>query len=84
MDYKALKKLANACRQAGIKSFKNSEVEFTLTDEGPISNYKRRTIKKTSELKEESTKELLNHDSLTEEQLLFYSVLDPSIEESTQ
>lgn len=42
MSPKDLKKLAAACRAAGIRSFKNSEVEFTLTDELPLSNYKQK------------------------------------------
>ena len=42
MDVKALKKLAEACRSAGIKHFKNAEMEFTLTDDKPVSNYKKK------------------------------------------
>ena len=32
---KDLKKLAKTCREAGIKSYKCPEFEFTLTDEAP-------------------------------------------------
>lgn len=82
MDYKALKKIADACRKAGIKQFKNAEFEFTLSDEGPISNYKKRTAAKP-QLKENDV-QLIESDSLTEEQLLFFSVMDNQTEESTQ
>lgn len=34
-DIKQLKKLADACRKAGIKSFKSPQFEFTLSDELP-------------------------------------------------
>lgn len=72
MDYKALQKLAKACRAAGIKHFKNADMEFTLSDEGPVSNYKRRTsVPETTaedDIKVEST--------LSDEALLFWSTVD--------
>lgn len=34
-DIKALKKLAKACREAGIHTFKGAGIEFTLTHEAP-------------------------------------------------
>lgn len=73
MDHKALKKLADACRKAGIKHFKNSEVEFTLSDEGPVSNYKKRTSAQPSSQLIETTDSIFQSDQLTEEQLLLWS-----------
>lgn len=70
---KELKKLADTCRKAGIKSFKNADFEFTLSDQGPISNYKKRT-KAISEPKSQDNS--IVTDSLTEEQLLMWSVAE--------
>lgn len=39
-DSKELIKLANACRKAGIKHFKGDGIEFTLTDDLPITKPK--------------------------------------------
>lgn len=76
-DYKNLKKLADACRKAGIKSFKNAELEFTLTDAPPISNYKKREAKPRAVEFEE-----VKDESLTDEQLLFWSIGDMPSENS--
>lgn len=81
-DYKALKKLADACRKAGIKHYKCPEFEFTLSDEGPVSNYKKRALKKAPEASEEASTEVSSMDQLTEEQLLFYSVAETENETS--
>lgn len=78
MDYKELKKLADTCRKAGIKYFKNAEMEFTLSDEGPISNYKRKQAKPAAE--ESVVADTLKDTQLTEDQLLFYSVIDATKE----
>jgi glutamine synthetase len=69
-DLKKLKKLADYCRKAGIKSFKNPEFEFTLTDERPIS-----TPKTKSRLINITQNGLDNiaSDTLTQEQLLMWS-----------
>lgn len=76
MSPKELKALAKACRAAGIKTFKNQEVEITLSDETPVSNYKKRVAKspaaKTQELKAD-TIESDGWDSLTYEQKLNWS-----------
>jgi len=77
-DYKALKKLADACRKAGIRSYKDANCEFTLTDDAPISNYKRKTIQKTPT--EAVIDDTFKSDQLTEEQLLFYSVVSTESE----
>jgi hypothetical protein len=78
-DFKALKKLADACRKAGIKHYKNGDLEFTLSDDPPVSNYKRRT--QQPELIN-SADSLFQTDTLTEEQLMFYSAIDPTAEGS--
>ena len=70
MTPKELKKLADACRKAGIKHYKDSQIEFTLSDEAPTSNYK----KKQETQKDISNNYLVETDSLTEDQLLFWSV----------
>jgi hypothetical protein len=70
MSPKELKKLADACRKAGIKCYKDSQIEFTLTDEAPVSNYK----KKQEPLKDFGSNYAVETDSLTEEQLLMWSV----------
>jgi hypothetical protein len=41
MTPKDLKKLADACRKAGIKHYKNGEIEFTLSDDLPQKESKR-------------------------------------------
>lgn len=38
---KELKKLAKACREAGISHLKSGDIEFTLTGYGPIKSAKR-------------------------------------------
>jgi len=77
MDFptpKDLKKLADTCRKAGIKSFKYGNLEFTLADEIPESNYKK--SKQTKSQLQNNTPQLkdIPTDTLTEEQLLYYSV----------
>ncbi len=72
-DYKSLKKLADICRKAGIKSFKNADCEFTLTDEAPVSAYKKRTAKKQSGVTETTEPYLIETDELTQDQLLLWS-----------
>ena len=41
---KTLKKLAAACRKAGISKFRQGDLEFTLTEEIPVSNYRKSTV----------------------------------------
>ncbi len=71
-DTKTLKKIALACRQAGIMHYKCPEFEITLTPDAPQSNYKKRTTKSTPS----TSDNIDNQTQLTEEQLLFYSVAD--------
>lgn len=73
IDPKELKKLADACRKAGIKHFKNADIEFTLTEEAPVSTYKRKKevmLIPQGSLLQETIK---NADTLTEDELLFWS-----------
>jgi len=74
-DYKNLKKLADFCRKTGIKHYKCDEFEFTLSDDKPVSNYKKRTeIKSKRELQQDSLNDdIAKENSLTEEELLFWS-----------
>jgi hypothetical protein len=76
MSPKELKKLAKACREAGIRTFKNSEVEFTLSDDMVLRNVTKR-LKKT-ELTQNSNvmDDAFKSDTLTDEQMLFYSVAE--------
>lgn len=80
-NFKSLKKLADTCRKAGIKHYKCAEFEFTLTEDGPISNYKKRTTVKLPL----STEATAPAEELSDEQLLFWSLPDPeSKDENTQ
>lgn len=84
---KELKKLAAACRAAGIRHYKADGVEFTLTDEAPTSNYKKRASpsKINVEAPNSPITGTISSDgwsTLTEEQKLFYSVQDPLFEEN--
>lgn len=74
-DLKQLKKFADTCRKAGIKSFKNAEFEFILAEEAPMSTYKKRVqvVKEQATPIEESESEPL---SLTEEELLYWSLTE--------
>lgn len=78
-DFKQLKKLADACRKAGIQSFKGFGMEFTLTDEAPKSEYKKRkAVHQDDELPlhsyvDTTAESKIEEDSLTDEQMLFYS-----------
>lgn len=63
---KELKKLADTCRKAGIKHFKSTEFEFTLTDDMPVKPGKRPSTPIDNKP--------FQSDSLTEEELLFWSV----------
>lgn len=71
---KELKKLAAECRKAGIKSFKCADFEFTLTDEIPVSTYKK---KESAKAPLTSLSEEFQTDSLTQDQLLLWSTGGP-------
>lgn len=84
-DAKTLKRLADSCRKAGIKHFKSGDLEFTLSDDAPVSNYKKQ--KSTKLLPHDGGDTKIDTGNLSDEQLLFYSVVDPtsdSPEESVQ
>ena len=87
-DPKELKKLAKACREAGIKSYKADGLEFTLSDEPPApSPYKKRKASAIPEaLSQPDNKEIETDgwDSMSEEQKLFYSSRDPLFENADE
>lgn len=66
---KDLKKLADSCRKAGIKSFKGYGVEFTLSDDAPVSNYKRTK----GNTPQPDNGKAFESDTLSEEALLMWS-----------
>lgn len=89
LDPKELKKLADACRKAGIKQYEADGIKFTLSDEPPApSPYKKRKAAKApiSTADEGTTGpiETDGWDSLSEEQKLFYSAQDPLFENSDE
>lgn len=69
IDSKTLKKLAATCRKAGITHFKSAEFEFTLSDELPTVISKKSTKKEVKVSQNES----FESDSLSEDDLLFWS-----------
>jgi len=72
MNPKDLKKLADACRKAGIKHFKNADIEFTLADDAPVSNYKKRTAPPLTQ--DVATPSDLMNSQMSDEELLYWSV----------
>lgn len=70
---KELKALADACRKAGIKHFKNSDLEFTLTDEAPQSKYKAKKASKSDSVASGNLD--VESDMLSQEDLLFWSTV---------
>lgn len=82
-DPKELKKLAAACRAAGIKTYKSGDLEFTLNEEAPPSPYKKRKAKSsTTASNQDDGQKVVTEgwDDLSEEQKLFYSSRDPLFE----
>jgi hypothetical protein len=63
---KELKKLAKACREAGIHYFKSADFEFTLTGVAPERPSK-------SKFASTETQGEIESDTLTEEELLYWS-----------
>lgn len=70
-DAKTLKKLVDTCRKVGIKHFKSAEFEFTLTDEPPVSKYKKKQAEQ--EVSTSFADDEFKGEALNEEQLLFWS-----------
>jgi hypothetical protein len=75
MSPKEIKKLADACRRAGIKSFKNAEVEFTLSDVLPTTHTRSKRGNKSTIAQDLEQPDAIinNEDDLSEEELLFWS-----------
>lgn len=85
MTPKELKSLAKACRAAGIKVYKDKDVEITIADsEPPKSNYKKRIAKNTKSepIEEADSIESDGWETLSFEQKLLWSS-DSVIDEST-
>ena len=78
MSLKELKKLAALCRAAGITHLKTAEVELTLSDSPPAPRSKRTAAQKATvdEASSQIMADIVNEDTLTQEQLLFFSVAD--------
>lgn len=68
LDPKKLAALVKACRKAGIIEFKGYGVEFTIGAE-PQPKVSKRQSKQAVQ-----TSDKIETDSLTDEELLFYSV----------
>lgn len=73
MSPKELVRLAAACRKAGIKTYKDKDIEFTLTDEVPLT--KHRKAANRAEAKSDTQGEI-ETDELTQDALLMWSVPD--------
>ena len=76
MTPKELKKLADACRKAGIRTFKNNEVEFTLSDDHVLRSVTKRSRDVAKNVDNSAIDDAFKADTLTEEQMLFYSVAE--------
>lgn len=73
-NIKELKKLADACRKAGIKHFRSDDFEFTLTEDAPVRRI--RAAKGPSPKANYGDDGKIETSELTPEQLLYYSVAD--------
>lgn len=71
-DTKALKELVKSCRKVGIKTFKCADFEFTLTEDEPTSNYKKKA-KATLFSQVPASEYKVESEDLTPEQLLMWS-----------
>lgn len=80
---KELKKLAAACRKAGIHTFKCGELEFTLGDE-PTSTRKGAALRKPPAGSEVSSviAEDFRTEELTQDQLLMWSAQQMHMDDS--
>lgn len=70
MTHKELKKLADTCRKAGISSFKNDEVEFTLITAFPQAPSRNRSKKQPLVVDET---QIQTEDNMSEQDILFWS-----------
>ena len=75
LDTKLIKKLADACRKAGIRQFKGYGIEFTLSDDAPPqSAYKRKTApKQETQQPADPLSPTDGWDSMSDEEKLFFS-----------
>ncbi len=76
MEVKELKKLAAACRKAGIKTFKSGEIEFTLADapvKAPRASKKVAAPAGAAEIDEKGW------DSFTDDEKMFWSAPNPEV-----
>lgn len=74
-NVKLLKKLADACRKAGIKSFKGYGFEFTLDELVPSAKKQAKVVEEPAKPAADNGPEIpFETDSLTNEELLFWSV----------
>jgi hypothetical protein len=83
-DAKALKKIAAACRAAGIKHYKCPDFEFTLSDDVPESNYKRNKRLSTPFIGGPAVDPDFKTDGLTEDALMMWSAVDPLSGEASE
>lgn len=65
---KDLKKLASMCRKSGIKQLKIGDIEFTLSEELPT-----KTKKSSKQALPEASDTKFETDTLTDNELLFWS-----------
>lgn len=76
MNLKELKRLAAACRKAGISHFKSADYEFTLTEEQPKSTYRRNKAELSTKPSQASDSRF-ESDTLEDDALLFWSTANP-------
>ncbi len=76
VDMKSLKKLADLCRKIGITHFKNEMFEFTLSDVKPATSQLHKKANKINNTVSNNL-DVITDEALSDEQLLFYSSMDP-------
>lgn len=82
-DLKMLAKVVDLCRKKGVKVFKIDNIEITLSEDAPVTRTrkaKNSTIPATSKYPDAP----FESDSLTDEQLLFYSAGDTTGSETIE
>ena len=70
-DAKQLKKLAQACRKAGVKTLKYGDLEITIGDEPTKAT---KTRKESLNAPQASTSDSIESDDLSPDELMFWSV----------
>lgn len=73
IDIKRLKRLADACRKAGIRHFKAEGIEFTLSDYVPEKATRKRKGASPQATDSNPFANDFTADALTEEQLLAWN-----------